>query len=486
MISATIATSHLARLSLSEMSSTFPEDSDAPKSYLQDEQQTRGTTQALRESIDCHIHTVPPEIMTEIFLHCIPDGPQDPSSSVPPMSLCAVCRQWRDIAWHTPALWNTLSIKWRFPDNRDLHHLVKWWISHAASPTAGTLHIRYRSDYRQTIAKRVLLYAITRWPGRKFDFEINAGTTEGWLKHPLKLPLLETLNFQVTDSHFGRVGLAAFRDTPALRKISFSGHVPPQTFVLPWRQLTHFHSEEYNIDECLEVLRHATSLVKCAFVKISSPTNLVLYFKTRPTPFPAHKSLESLTISTKGWSPGADILDVLELPALQELAVDLNRRFQDSGETRDTAPLIRLIPRAAQFHTYKGRIWGFQSAEEDLFRVFDMMPFVVSLELKVCDEGPFFSRFFTSLGTSMFFPQLETCTLTWVGHDTHVDYPLIAGAITSRWEARPDVALLRQFEYLQVQYGKVTNPVVSCTSDLSFIREAPQGLSFRIINPNCS
>ncbi|KAJ6496794.1 hypothetical protein DFH09DRAFT_853496, partial [Mycena vulgaris] len=53
--------------------------------------------------------TLPPEVICEIFLHCLPDTEYvEPDSSSAPLLMCWICRQWRDIALATPGLWASL------------------------------------------------------------------------------------------------------------------------------------------------------------------------------------------------------------------------------------------------------------------------------------------------------------------------------------------------------------------------------------------
>ncbi|KAJ7210575.1 hypothetical protein B0H12DRAFT_1157464, partial [Mycena haematopus] len=52
------------------------------------------------------ILTIPVEITSEIFLHCLPavDAAQ-PSTKLAPLLLGRVCRIWRDITYTNPRLW---------------------------------------------------------------------------------------------------------------------------------------------------------------------------------------------------------------------------------------------------------------------------------------------------------------------------------------------------------------------------------------------
>ncbi|KAJ7464347.1 hypothetical protein FB451DRAFT_1489528, partial [Mycena latifolia] len=77
---------------------------------LHEERQRRLTNEktAIQESIDRIVYpilTIPVEITSEIFLHCLPDEPQQPSESTAPMLLGAVCREWRIISRGDSRLW---------------------------------------------------------------------------------------------------------------------------------------------------------------------------------------------------------------------------------------------------------------------------------------------------------------------------------------------------------------------------------------------
>lgn len=55
---------------------------------------------------------IPTELITEIFLHCLPDEIYiDPHIRAAPLLLARICRSWRSIALHTPKLWSSVAIK---------------------------------------------------------------------------------------------------------------------------------------------------------------------------------------------------------------------------------------------------------------------------------------------------------------------------------------------------------------------------------------
>ncbi|KAG2039656.1 hypothetical protein BDR03DRAFT_998554 [Suillus americanus] len=54
---------------------------------------------------------LPAEILSQIFIHCLPIGPHlSPASEAAPMLLTRICRQWREVAVDMPTLWHRLSV----------------------------------------------------------------------------------------------------------------------------------------------------------------------------------------------------------------------------------------------------------------------------------------------------------------------------------------------------------------------------------------
>ncbi|KAJ7137239.1 hypothetical protein C8R46DRAFT_1322091, partial [Mycena filopes] len=63
---------------------------------------------AIQKSLDSIVYpilTLPVDLTGEIFVHCLPDTPAPPSSTIAPLLLTRICRQWRNIACSTPKLW---------------------------------------------------------------------------------------------------------------------------------------------------------------------------------------------------------------------------------------------------------------------------------------------------------------------------------------------------------------------------------------------
>ncbi|KAJ6533040.1 hypothetical protein B0H19DRAFT_877038, partial [Mycena capillaripes] len=82
--------------------------------------------QRLRAESDATVYPVlslPPEITMGVFLRCMPSESKfRPSPIHAPLLLAQICRQWRQIALHTPALWRCLLLE----DGRPVELLHLW------------------------------------------------------------------------------------------------------------------------------------------------------------------------------------------------------------------------------------------------------------------------------------------------------------------------------------------------------------------------
>ncbi|KIK35002.1 hypothetical protein CY34DRAFT_812478 [Suillus luteus UH-Slu-Lm8-n1] len=54
---------------------------------------------------------LPPEILSQIFHHCLPEDNLSPASNQAPLLLTRICRPWRDVAVNTPSLWCKLYVE---------------------------------------------------------------------------------------------------------------------------------------------------------------------------------------------------------------------------------------------------------------------------------------------------------------------------------------------------------------------------------------
>ncbi|KAJ7286464.1 hypothetical protein C8J57DRAFT_1497119 [Mycena rebaudengoi] len=211
--------------------------------------------------------TLPSEVVSEIFLHCLPDTdfvPPDPHAA--PLLLCRICRQWKHIALATPGLWSSLTVV--LADMRletfatDLHPADFYcsWLQNAKSTALSLQILDNEWDGVQLVntgasevckvleAIRLLAaqwkkIALVLHPLHFFDVVPSEGT----------FPLLRTLRTTMPPSYL-------FNDAPMLRELCLGRYSALPAF--PWAQLTDFETTEVKISDCVDILQHASNLTE--------------------------------------------------------------------------------------------------------------------------------------------------------------------------------------------------------------------------------
>ncbi|KAJ7639611.1 hypothetical protein DFH06DRAFT_966108, partial [Mycena polygramma] len=103
----------------------------------------------IEKSLDLIVYpilTLPVELTSEIFLHCLPAEPVQRSLWVAPMLLGRICRRWREIAYDDPRLWAALGIILSGSRRRDpqLKDILQDWVLRAGSvPLTLSLYLPY-------------------------------------------------------------------------------------------------------------------------------------------------------------------------------------------------------------------------------------------------------------------------------------------------------------------------------------------------------
>ncbi|KAJ7493412.1 hypothetical protein B0H11DRAFT_2006298 [Mycena galericulata] len=210
--------------------------------------------------------TLPPELTSEIFLHCLPDDTKfilpEPASA--PLLLCRICRQWRRIALATPGLWASLYIDlaWFFPEypglpgptslpgpaDIDLGAFFRDWLSNARGMPLS-LQVeddpKYDSDEPiDSAGLRAVLRMIGQLSAQWKNMALRISPGYFCDAHPSDTSFLWLKELSVPQVQMSK--------TPWMSSI-------------PWVQLTRFRSEMMSVSECVDVLRNGPNLVECAF-----------------------------------------------------------------------------------------------------------------------------------------------------------------------------------------------------------------------------
>ncbi|KAJ7736559.1 hypothetical protein DFH07DRAFT_842893 [Mycena maculata] len=345
--------------------------------------------------------SIPVEIASEIFIHCLPHDPPKPSASIAPMLLTAICQKWRYIALSDPRLWSTLTIDVAHGHHRDpqsthyrLSTFVQEWLLRAGSMPLSVL-IALPSQDR-------------RW---------SDSVSSPWI----------------------------FDQKPCF--------LPPSLFTESWDHLTSFWGDFFTFRECLKLLLHAPRLVRGEFRDMEegnddAPFTSVSLLRTGltdltftiPSEFDLSNSL-------------ATLLDSLTLPQLRNLDV-----LCSSYCFNDTSPsMTSFLQRASHMRYFTARLHDgdYDVPHDDavlvsLFTsIFGAMPELTTFSLHTDWDNNVFVILDLLKTSRAFLPCIQsitfyvTCSLAWsCGFTQH-----ILDTLSSRSEPTSGVAQLLDFEF---------------------------------------
>ncbi|KAJ7661929.1 hypothetical protein DFH06DRAFT_1471587 [Mycena polygramma] len=192
--------------------------------------------------------TLPNEIASEIFIQFLPLYPTSPPLAGPrsPVSLTQICRQWREIALATPALWRAITF---FDRNITLErrcHMANMWLDRSGCcPLSMSVD---EVEFLPTIIPyRTRLEHLRLVTFSSADLSLLEGP----------MPLLRRLDLRLET-------IPAFRlhDAPLLRDVTLN-FLAVRDITLPWAQLTSLTLHDVNPDESAQLLQQTTNLVHC-------------------------------------------------------------------------------------------------------------------------------------------------------------------------------------------------------------------------------
>ncbi|KAF9567170.1 hypothetical protein CPC08DRAFT_814372 [Agrocybe pediades] len=299
----------------------------------------------------------PPEIICIIFEYSVPDPPQhdsdlrDPShrqySSIP-LTLGAICKHWRSIAWDTPLLWTTISIAIDNFNKPERVTLVEEWLARSRNlPLNIILHLRRPLDLPQD-AYTPLLKAIAatshRW--RTMSMKLPWDLTQSLCEMAEELPMIHALRMDLFEG--GSMATLDLYDVvlwgderPAPAKLWLCGSLTPHMNVV-WDALTTFEVRGITASDCSNVLRFATMLDSCTFYDVIEAYEGQDFNGTI-----LHEKLRRLTYTTdKPERSKPDLFILLVLPGLTHFSYTAPKTAEESWIMhffeRSSCPLVEL------------------------------------------------------------------------------------------------------------------------------------------------
>ena len=257
---------------------------------------------------------IPSEILSEIFLiACQPvnDGRRSRKAVTPPF-IGSICRRWRDVAWSTPFLWNTILLH----ISRKNHGTqVQFLRDRLLKASSAPLNIRLTAEDDAHLAfEAIMRILVTR--------------SDYWLTFNSSLPplecqnILENINFPMltsvslhfynfeTSLHVNNMFLIAPKLVDVYLKCCNS------SVMLPWEQIRRFRSgASTTVAEFWKVLRQSPNLEECHFKYIYIPDRLI--FET----VISHAQLKYLDVVLQDSRRSMSLFDSITLPSLTNLRI---------------------------------------------------------------------------------------------------------------------------------------------------------------------
>ncbi|KAJ7685699.1 hypothetical protein DFH06DRAFT_1463673 [Mycena polygramma] len=362
-----------------------------------------------------HTLGLPPEILAEIFLYCLPEahesmspsGAPSPSLTTAPLLLCVICRRWRDVAVTTPALWRSLyidfdSMSTKGVCRRGMVEMHQTWLSRAGT----TLLLLSLHEERGVPPGPVqpLLITIAGLTGQTRAIELDIGQDLANLIFPTagSYALLEELDILCFVSELS----LSFCDAPKLRKALLYGtnsHIGQ----LPLHQLTTLWCDCVSISSCVQLLRDASNLLHGTFQVEDDPSTL-------PICIVEHSRLQHLELGAA--DPDEDrlfynpmpLLKCFKIPSLNNLTLDFPWSRSIAIPPADMSPFLSFVSRSScQLHTLC--LSDMPTTSDDLIECLKATPSLVHLKLTpVPTSADMDAVFAQCTGRVDFLPKLES------------------------------------------------------------------------------
>lgn len=359
------------------------------------------------------IQWLPPELLSEIFYHCLPNDYHF-SRRVAPLLFCLVCRSWRALALSVCGLWRKISFWPLPPSKRDLlcypTRLVNQWLSHSGSlPLQICFDHGMSLNHIKTYVELVLLEYYPRI--QHLELSVSRESAPG-LHNFINLPSgsltsLESLvleNLDEADFIFPDdeddvaedipFPITVFDSSHQLRKLTtsfleYTHHLTVagavfHSSVLPWPKLTYL-----TITEFVYVDIFAAVLAECVaiqFLRVSlnmtpgeqrHPSTTL----TGPLAKVVLPNLTAMFISLDGGLTFPAEMDTFILPALVDAHI---RRYQDDEVVVDHFSWMRSAHFCKQScHLRQLTLTGHVGSGEQVIALLRGMPNLIKLSLDI-------------------------------------------------------------------------------------------------------
>ncbi|KAF7373508.1 F-box domain-containing protein [Mycena sanguinolenta] len=403
------------------------------------------------------IHQLPPEVLSEIFIECLPAYSAAPNPTRAPMLLAAICRDWREIALSTPSLWCSfiLSVDLvKTVDGSAVIRLFETWLSRGGSYPLTMVINGVASSANYALPASFILalsQSSSRWRDVNLmlplaDFyrlQANEGLTQ--LK---RLSITATANTAGADPESPLPPLNLFSAAPLLQDVCLGYGFSLDNIILSLHQLTYFESRAYA--PAAHYLKVACAAPGLQEIRLNLNTSGT--WGRSDAVRSNIKALHLLSMTEKD----NDILDCLTCPALETLLI---RGFYNPILPQPLTPfhfpgLHRFLARSSA--ALRELVLEFPSNLPDAFvetvQILTALPSLERLDIQPL-AGNTAQDIFVRMcdSTSMFLPRLRVLTVqvNVCQIRTSWTYDAMTRMLVARWnkQVAKDVEQLQVFTF---------------------------------------
>ncbi|KAF7975764.1 hypothetical protein HWV62_8563 [Athelia sp. TMB] len=298
---------------------------------------------------------LPAELLSKIFIHCLPCFPVDPSPYQAPLLLTQICRLWRDTAHSTPQLWSSLILH-IYSDCTESSceaMLSRSWLSRSGDLPLSLKLSFHRDMLLRDIEHNPLFQLVCSYAPRWKDIHIFI-RTEGAIRSLSavsgQLTSLESLDIDLGILAHNQINPTdVFQDAPRLRSITIQvdfDSVSLYAFKLPWISITSLDIMSfYSDDKSFAILGQCRNLVTLRLVSLGDPSGRE--DRLAPIEFSQLRTLNlGVSISARR------VFRYLSTPVLNHL--DLSQTSMGGFVERVSGPWVA----GNDFHSFLGRSKG--------------------------------------------------------------------------------------------------------------------------------
>ena len=208
------------------------------------------------------VRQLPPDVTSTIFEFCLPDftncqlSPFTREDLFSPLSLGAICSDWREIAWSTPSLWCSLVVRFPRNDSYIAIGIAQEWLARSGQLPLS-IRIYATPFYRKAVS--ALADIINPYSSRWSELDLNM--PQHYYKYfHATTPILKSVRFHNSDRDATNLNFQL--TCPRLERANLWSF-PVNGTNIHWDNLTHLTLSAMSITDSFLVLRKTPRLVFC-------------------------------------------------------------------------------------------------------------------------------------------------------------------------------------------------------------------------------